>query len=267
VVITITQWTPSCVPPVKLPPLPSAAHANVVHQAVLAIQEKTAKMVTQEQMENQEAQAKMPSPMITSSQCHNNATATLHQAAQANQEEKDPTEAQAMLEHQAVMDNQDQQDHQDQQDQLVKPETMDQKDPTVNQEYKKKAHQAHQAQPANPVPQALQDQQVQPEVQEKMVVLAPQVAQEMLEVQELQENQVALALQETMVPQVPLALALTAHQLVWLQVIKRSSGNAITAFSTISSKFASYAKIHDIKYVLKKALSVNILKYNVVSCQ
>jgi len=229
------HWTASCVQPVKLPPLPNAAHANVVHQAVLANQEETAKMVTPEPMEKQEAQAKMPDQTTTSSQCHLNATVTLHQAAQANQDQKDPMEAQAMLEHQAVMDNQEPKDHQAHKAQLAKPETMDPKDQAENQEHKKKAAQAQQAHWANPVHQELQDQQVQPEVQAKTVVPVPQEPQEMLEAQEMQEKPVPPVVQETMVNQVPLVLAPTAHLLVWLQVINPTiDNNNISAISSIS---------------------------------
>jgi len=173
VAIAKIHWTVSCVQPVK-PPLPNAAHANVVHQAVLVNQEETAKMVTPEPMEKQEAQAKMPDQTITSSQCHLNATATLHQAAQENQDQKDQMEAQAMPEHQAVMDNQEPKDHQAHKAQLAKPETMDLKDQAENQECKKKAAQAQQVHWANPVQQELQDQQVQQEVQAKTVVQVPQ---------------------------------------------------------------------------------------------
>jgi hypothetical protein len=211
---------------VKLPLLPNVAHANVVHQEQLVIQAKTAKMATPVPMENQEAQASMLNPTKNNfSQFHPNASAMLHQAAQANQDQKDPTVAQAMLEHQAVMVNQDQQDHQAHLAQLVKPELTDQKDPTANQEYKKKALQAQQAQSAKLALQEPQDQQDQQVVQAKMVNQAPPVVQEMLVHQVQLANLVPQVLQETMVPQVPLALALTAHQLVWLQVIKRSNGN------------------------------------------
>jgi len=235
-VIARTHWTASCVRPVKPPQLPNAAHANVVHQALLAIQAETAKMVTPEPMAKQEAQELMLDLMKNlSSQFHPNATATLHQAAQANQDQKDPMVAQAMLEHQAVMDNQEPKDHQAHQAQLAKPELTDPKDPQERQEPKEKVPQAQQDQQAKPELQVPQDQLAQPAVQAKMVVLALQVPQEMQAVQVLLANPVPQVLQEKMVPQVPLALALTAHQLVWLQVIKRSSGHSnITTTSSIS---------------------------------
>jgi len=85
------------------------------------------------------------------------------------------------------------------------------------------------------VHQELQDQQVQPEVQAKTVVPVPQEPQEMLEAQEMQEKPVPPVVQETMVNQVPLVLAPTAHLLVWLQVINPTiDNNNISAISSIS---------------------------------
>jgi len=107
---------------------------------------KTAKMVTPEQMENREAQVPMLDPMIISSLFHPNATATLHQAAQENQDRKDPMVAQAMLELQAVMDNQAHKDHQAHQAQPAKLELTDRKAPAANPELKKMVVQVQQAQ-------------------------------------------------------------------------------------------------------------------------
>jgi hypothetical protein len=236
--IARTHWTASCVRLVKPPLLPNAARANVVHQALLAIQAKTAKMVTPELMASQADQVKMPNPMITSFQCHPNATATLHQAAQANQDPKDPTAAQATLDPQALMVNQAQLDHQARPVQPANQALTDPKDPTANQEFKKKAPQAQQANQVHQEPQALQDQLAQPVVQAKTAALVPQAVQETPDQTVPTANQEPQALQETMVPQVPLALALTAHQLVWLQAIKNSiHRNCNTALSRTSSAF------------------------------
>lgn len=178
-------------------------------------------MATQEPMANLVAQAKMLTQMTKcSSQSHHNATATPHQVAQANQDQKAQMVDQAMLDLQAVMANQVPKDHQAHQAQLAKQETMDPKDPPVNQVFKKKAHQAQPAQPANQAHQEPQDQQVQQAVLAKMVNQAAQDPMEMLDPMVPMANQVPQEAQETMVHQVPLALALTAHQLVWLQVIK-----------------------------------------------
>jgi E3 ubiquitin-protein ligase DOA10 len=240
-VIPRTHWT-YCVILVKLP-LPNAAHANVVHQVPLAIQEKTAKMATPVPMENQEAQAPMLDQMTSSSQFHHNATAMLHQAAQENQDQQDQSVPQAMLDHQAVTVNQVPKDHQAHQAQLAKPELTDPKDQAENQEYKKKVVLAQQAQSANQVHQAPQDQQDQQVAQAKMVNQVVQVPQEMLAAQAPLAKLALQALQETMVPQVPLALALTAHQLVWLQDIKNStSDNNISAISSISPSSFTFMK-------------------------
>jgi len=218
-----THWTPSFVRPVKLRLSPNAAPANVVHQVVQVTQAKMAKMVNQAKMEMQADQVKMPNPTTTSSQYHPNAIATLHQAALATQDQKAQMDHQVMPDRTEVMVNQDPKDHQAHQAQLANQVTKDPKDPTANQESKKKAPQAHQAQQAKPAPQAPQDQQDHQAVQAKTVNQVAQAPQEMPVPQAVKANLVAQEAQEKMVPQVLQALALTAHQLVWLQVIKHKA--------------------------------------------
>jgi len=247
-----THWTHSFVQLVKLRLLPNAAHANVVHQVVLVIQAEMAKMVNQAEMEMLEVQAKMLNPMITSSQYHLSATATLHQAALAKQDQKDPMDHQVMPDRMAVMVNQAHKDHQAHQAQLANQETLDQKDLQANQECKKKAPQAHQVQQVKTEPQALQDQQDHQAVQEKMVNQAAQVPLVMPVHQVVLANQEAQVAQETMVLQELQALAPTAHRHVWLQVIKRS-------FQEISCKFFAYFFIIISENSLHKLLETKII--------
>jgi hypothetical protein len=240
--IARTHWIASCVRPVK-PQSPNAARANVVHQALLAIQAKTAKTVTPELMASQADQVKMPNQMIAFSRYRPNATATLHQAAQANQDQPDQSEPQEMPEHQVVTVNQEPKDHQAHQAQLAKLEPTDPKDQPAMPEYKRKEPRDQPAHSANPVHQAPQDQRDQPVAQAKMAVQAQLDPTATLAAQAPLANQVPQVPQEKMVPQVPLALATTAHQLVWLQVIKHnSSGNSniVTTTSSISNNSVNF---------------------------
>jgi len=235
-----THWTHSFVQLVKLRLLPNAAHANVVHQVVLVIQAEMAKMVNQAEMEMLEVQAKMLNPMITSSQYHLSATATLHQAALAKQDQKDPMDHQVMPDRMAVMVNQAHKDHQAHQAQLANQVTLDQKDLQANLVYSEMVARAHQVHKAKPEPQALQDQQVHQAAQAKMVNQAAQVVLAMLVHQVVLANQEAQVVQEKMVLQELQDLAPTAHQHVWLQVIKHwfHSNYGIAFFLMITSDFS-----------------------------
>jgi len=247
-----THWTPSSVLLVKLRLLPNVAHANAVHQVLQEIQAKMAKMVNQAKMEMLEAQAKMLNPMITSSQYHLNATAMLHQAALANQDQKDPMDHQVTQDPQAVMVNQAHKDHQAHQVQLANQVMLDLKDLQANQECKKKAPQAHQVQQVKPEPQALQDQQDHQAVQAKMVNQAAQVPLVMQVHQVVLANQEAQVVQEKMVLQELQALAPTAHRHVWHQVIKRP-------FQEIFCKFFAFFFIIISENSLHKLLETKII--------
>jgi len=234
-----THWTHSFVQLVKLRLLPNAAHANVVHQVVLVIQAEMAKMVNQAETEMLEALAKMLNPMITSSQYHLNATATLHQAALANQDQKDPMDHQVMPDRMAVMVSQARKDHQAHQAQLAEQVMLDRKDLQANLVYSEMVALAHQVQQAKLELQAPQGQQVHQVVQAKMVNQAAQVVLVMLVHQVVLANQEAQVAQETMVLQELQALAPTAHQHVWLQVIKHwfHDNYGIALFLMITSDF------------------------------
>lgn len=81
-------------------------------------------------------------------------------------------------------------------------------------------HQVHLASQAQP------DQTVKPALQERMVALEAQVAPEMLATQVLQANKVVPVLQEMPARLAHPAAAITAHLLVWPQVIKRFPSRA-----------------------------------------
>lgn len=78
----------------------------------------------------------------------------------------------------------------------------------------------HLVHPVHLANQALLDQMVKLALQERMVALEAQVPPEMLATQVLQANKVVPVLQETPARLVHPAAAITAHQLVWPQVIK-----------------------------------------------
>jgi len=150
----------------------------------------------------------------------NNAHAKLHQETEVPQDPKELMDHPVMEVHQALMANQEIKDHVDlpaHQAQSADPETKAHQVNPANSAPPNPAHPAQLAPTANPVHQALLAKEAK---LEKTVVQVPQVLQEM------QAHQVVLA--RTALPAVPamqaklvhLAHAITAHQLVWLQVIK-----------------------------------------------
>jgi hypothetical protein len=193
-------------------------------------------MANQAKMEKQVAQARMPTQLKNpTSQFHPNATATHHKAPLAQMDQKVTTVAREMQEHQEVMVNQDPKDHQAHPAQPAKLAMMDPKDPPENQELLRKEPQDQLVPRANKVLQAPRDQPALPEAQAKMVNQEALAQLEMLVQQEEMANQVPQEAQEKMVPQELLALALTAHRLVWPQVIKRHwSGDINTMHQQIS---------------------------------
>jgi hypothetical protein len=192
-------------------------------------------MANQAKMEKQAAQARMPTqPKNRTSQFHPNATATLPQAPLDPMVPKVTTVAQETLEAPEVMDNRDPKAHQVPPAQPAKLVTMDPKARQENRELLRKAPRDQLAPQENRVLQALQDPRVQPEAQAKMVNQEAQAQLEMLEQLEEMANQVPLVPREKMVPQDLLALALTAHRLVWPQVIKHWSGDTNTMHRQIS---------------------------------
>jgi len=179
-------------------------------------------MVNLAKMEKQVAQARMPTQLKNhTSQFHPNATATLHQAPLDPMVPKVTTVAQEMPEVPEAMVNQDPKAHQVPQAQPAKLETTDPKAHPENQVSLRKALQDQLVPQANKVLQALQDQQVQREARAKMVNQEAPAQLEMVVQLEAMANQVPQVAREKMVLQALLALALTAHRLVWPQVIKQ----------------------------------------------
>jgi len=149
-----------------------------------------------------------------------NARAKLHQETPAQQDQKDPTDHPEMEVHRAPMANQATKDHVDPPDHPDHREIQETKDqlaiPAESPE-PKPVHQAQQAPTANPALQALQATLAMPA---KMAAQALQVLQEMLVLQAAQAKQAVPAAQAMLAKPAHLAVANTAHQLVWPQVIK-----------------------------------------------
>jgi len=152
-----------------------------------------------------------------------NAHAKHHQETLAHQDPKDRMDRPAMQVHQALMVNleiKDQEDHLAHQDHLV---ALEKKDPLATPEESLARNQvqlAHLDRMANPAHLALP---VDLAKLAEMAVLAAQALQAMLVLQAALANLAAqdhLAILATLVYQ---AVANTAHQLVWLQVIKTSA--------------------------------------------
>lgn len=150
-----------------------------------------------------------------------NAHARPHQEMQEHQDPRDQMDHQVNLEHQALMENQEIKDHEDH---PARP------DPLVLQETKvplaipAESPARKQAQLDHPVLTANQVHPVLPADQERMVKTetpATLVPQEMLVNQVLLAKLAALEAPETPARLAHLAVANTALQLVWLQVIRR----------------------------------------------
>jgi hypothetical protein len=137
-----------------------------------------------------------------------------------HQDRKDPMDQQVMQVPQALMANQEIKDHVDPPAHPDQLETQETKDPLAipaKSLVPNPAPQAQQVQLANPVHQALQADLARVA---KMAVPAPQVLQAMLVLQAVQAKLAVPAALAMLANPAHLAVANTAHQLVWLQVIK-----------------------------------------------
>jgi len=149
-----------------------------------------------------------------------NAHAKLHQETEAPQDPKEAMDHQVMQVHQALMANpviKDHVDHPAHQAQLEDQERKEHQVSPANSRAKKPAHLEHPVQTVSQAAPALVAKLVK---LVKTVALVPQVLQAM---QALQAELARMALQAVPANQAKLvhpALAITAHQLVWLQVIK-----------------------------------------------
>jgi hypothetical protein len=149
-----------------------------------------------------------------------NARAKLHQETEAPQDPKEAMDHQEMQAHQALMVNQEIKDHADplaHPAQLEDPETKEHQVNPANSQAKRPVHLAQPVPTANPVLQALAAKLV------KLVKTAPLVPQVLQAMPALQAELARTAPQAVLANQAKLvhpALAITAHRLVWLQVIK-----------------------------------------------
>jgi len=135
-------------------------------------------------------------------------------------DQKDPMDHQAMQVHQAPMANQEIKDHADPPAHQAHLETQETKDQLVMPVKSLAPNPAHQDKPvptANQVHQALQ---ADPARLVKMAAPAVQVPQEMQALQAVQAKLAVPAAQAMQAKTAHLAVANTARQLVWLQVIK-----------------------------------------------
>jgi hypothetical protein len=151
----------------------------------------------------------------------NNARAKLHQATLAHQDQKDPTDHPAMLVHLAPMARTETKDPADHPDHPAHRELQETKDPPVipaESLAPNPAPLAHPARLANPARQALQ---ASPVMLVKTVAPAPQVLPVMPAHPAVQAKPAVPALLVIPAKPVPQVRAITAHRLVWLQVIKQ----------------------------------------------
>jgi len=210
----------------------NAAHVIVELPVPLALLVSMDAMVSMDSQANQEIVVHQPQmePFLKAP-FKNNAHAQLHLVIVAHKDHEAQMDPQAMLVHQVPMVNQAVLDQLDHPDQLAIQETQAPQDPQAMLAkllQDELAHQAHPVPTANPV---LLAQLVNPVDQAKMVALAVQALPEMPVLQVVLAKLAAPVAQEIPVVQVLQAVANTAHQLVWLQVIKRRqrtlfSGNA-----------------------------------------
>jgi hypothetical protein len=206
------------VPP---PPLANVVLAIVDQLDLEALPVSMDTMVTKDSQVNPEIAAHQLDQHPNLFQNHqNNAHAKLHQETEVPQDQKELMDHPVMEVPQALMANQAIKDHVDppaHQAQLEDPETKAHQVKLVNSQAPKLVHPVHLAPPANPVEQALLPNLA------RLVKMVPQAKKAL---QEMQALQVVLA--RTALPAVPakqanlvhLAVAITAHQPVWLQVIK-----------------------------------------------
>ena len=143
-----------------------------------------------------------------------------HQEMLVPQDQKDPMDHPEMLAHQVLMANQeikDPADHPAHQAQLELPETKDLLEILARSLAQNQVQLVHPVQLANQAPLALQANQVMPV---RTAIQAVQAQLATLVLQAVPAKLAAQVAQETPVKPAHQAAANTAHQLVWLQVIK-----------------------------------------------
>jgi len=201
----------------------NAAHVIVDQPVPQALQVMMDTMVSTVLQANQEIVAhQLPAVPIREEGLKSNAHAKLHPVMLAPLDQEDPMAPQAMVALQVPMDNQAPKAHVDHPAQLAVQDKMvapDQQAHLVPPDLVVQVTQVQPDQMDTPVPQV---QAVNPVVQEKMAVPAVQALPEMLVPQAVPATLAALVALETQAEMVPQAVANIAHQLVWLQVIKRS---------------------------------------------
>jgi len=210
-------------PPPKHPPVQSA---NVV-LAIAALLDPTAPPVSMDTMDPMDSPANPEIADHRPDQLPNsfpnrpiNARAKLHQETEAPQDPKEAMDHPEMQVHQALMVNPEIKDHADppaHQAQPEDPETKEHQVNPANSQAKKLVHPVQLVPTANPALQALVVKLV------KLAKTAPPVPEVLQAMPALQAEPARTAPQEVPANQAKLvhpALAITAHRLVWLQVIK-----------------------------------------------
>jgi len=170
---------------------------------------------------NREIAVQPPDQLPNSFQNHPiNARAKLHQETEALQDPKEATDHQAMQVHQALMVNPAIKDHADHPAHQARPEDQERKElqaSLANFRAKKPVH------PVHPVPTVNQAVQALVAKLAKLVKTVPPVPEALQAMQALQAVLARMAPRAVPANQakpVHPVLAITAHRLVWLQVIK-----------------------------------------------
>jgi len=219
--------------------LVNAAHVTVEPPVQLVLLVSMDAMVSMDSQVNPEiVEQLLKVVLLNTIMAKNNAHARHHPEMVAHKDHEDKTDLQAMLVLQALTVNQAALDQPDQPAQLAIMEMQAVQEPQENLAIPFQATQAQLAQPDPTAIQVLLAQQVNPAGLAKTAVPAVQALPEMLVPQAVLAMLAVPVVQAMLVTQVLQAVANTAHQLVWLQVIKRRQraqfgGN--TKFSTKSS--------------------------------
>jgi len=220
---------------VVMPSIPRSPPNLCLHpvkvNAALAIADRTAPPVPQAQMVTMASMVSPANPEIADKRLlteappaeadKNNARAKLPPETPVPKDPVDPMDPPVTLVHQVTMEPQAAQDQLDHPDPLETPETMAAQDQPANQAESPEPNKARQAHPEPTVNPAAPDPQVIQAPQAKMAALAAPALPEMPEHQAMLAKLAAPVVKETPAKMARPAAANTAHQLVWLQVIKR----------------------------------------------